>query len=97
MISESYKWAVVPEGDVSVRQKKQILESSGFQPDGDHEYVRDVNDWKKFRAKIESDGIEFSFHWPGTSVTSAYYDYLVKCGMIIECIKMKLEYLDVSE
>lgn len=96
MVSKTYQWALVPE-DVSISDKRDILLQEGFADDGDNEFLIEVMNWKSFRAKVKKDEILFSFYWPGSSITSKFYDYLVRCGMIIQRIKYRMSMKPVKQ
>ena len=89
MLSKTFQYAVVPD-HASISDMGEVLMDVGFEPDGDQEYVKEVLNWKAVRAEVKKDEILFSFYWPGSSVTSKYYEYLLHCGMLLEKIRLRL-------
>lgn len=89
----SFEYAVTHRHDP--RQVSRILvEEEGFTGGSDGEYRREVDDWKDIVAKVGDDEILFSFYWPGSKVTTKYYEYLVESGRLLQRVADRLRGID---
>lgn len=74
-----------------------MLMGLGFKGGLDGFYSVEVESWNDLVAQVKSDEVEFSMHWPGTSVTEKHYEYLVECGRILEQTKQGILELPILE
>lgn len=94
----SFRYAVTHRSDP--RKVSEVLIDRGFKGGLDGFYTLEVESWNELVAQVMDDEVEFSLHWPGTSVTEKHYEYLVACGRIIEQTRyevLKLPILELPE